>query len=69
MNKHRISACLYVFKVFELVHCRKRSVVGRYESHQNEVNVYCEPQKGIVNLAAETGSGTDSNHYAHMSDI
>lgn len=44
-------------------------MVGRYESHQNEANVYCEPQKGIVNIAAEPGNSTENNHYAHMSDI
>nr|XP_022323721.1 low-density lipoprotein receptor-related protein 1B-like [Crassostrea virginica] len=66
-----IGVVLVIVFVVVFIYCRrkKRSVVGRYESHQNETNVYCEPQKGIVNLAAETGSGTDSNHYAHMSDI
>lgn len=48
---------------------RRTGVVGRYESHQNEANVYCEPQKGIVNIAAEPGNSTENNHYAHMSDI
>lgn len=57
-------ACIeYTFYI-----CR-RSVVGRYESQQNDTNVYCEPQKGIVNLSADTGSSTENNHYAQMSDI
>ncbi|XP_056013099.1 low-density lipoprotein receptor-related protein 2-like [Ostrea edulis] len=55
--------------VFFFYRRRKRSVVGRYESQQNDTNVYCEPQKGIVNLSADTGSSTENNHYAQMSDI
>lgn len=66
-----IAVVFIVVLVVVFFYCRRKrtGVVGRYESHQNEANVYCEPQKGIVNIAAEPGNSTENNHYAHMSDI
>ncbi|XP_011412220.3 low-density lipoprotein receptor-related protein 1B [Magallana gigas] len=66
-----IAVVFIVVLVGVFFYCRRKrtGVVGRYESHQNEANVYCEPQKGIVNIAAEPGNSTENNHYAHMSDI
>ncbi|XP_062572883.1 low-density lipoprotein receptor-related protein 1B-like [Saccostrea cucullata] len=66
-----IGAVLIAVLVIMFFYCKRkrRTVVGRYESHQNESNVYCEPHKGIVNLAADNGNKTENNHYAQMSDI